>query len=72
MFDVKKEKAASWFKSLRDDICAEFETLEREAPAELYPALVALLGGRELPGPETRRLWFAALDANRGRRTASA
>jgi len=38
MFDAKKEKAAGWFKTLRDDICAEFETLEREAPSELYPS----------------------------------
>ena len=37
MFDAKKEKATAWFKTLRDDICAEFETLEREAPSELYP-----------------------------------
>ena len=37
MFDAKKDKAAAWFKTLRDDICAEFETIEREAPADLYP-----------------------------------
>ena len=36
-FAFKKETAAAWFKTLRDNICAEFETLEREAPAELYP-----------------------------------
>ena len=36
MFDARKDKAAAWFKSLRDDICAEFEQLEREAPADLY------------------------------------
>jgi len=36
MFETKKDKAATWFKTLRDDICAEFEALEREAPSELY------------------------------------
>lgn len=36
-FAYKKETAAAWFKTLRDNICTEFETLEREAPAELYP-----------------------------------
>ena len=34
--DTKKEKAASWFRKLRDTICAEFETLERDAPENLY------------------------------------
>ena len=37
MFEEKKDKAAGWFKALRDDICAEFEAIEREAPASLYP-----------------------------------
>ena len=37
MFDDKKDKAALWFKSLRDQICAEFEKLEDEAPSALYP-----------------------------------
>ena len=37
MFDNKKTKAAAWFKSLRDEICAEFEALEREAPDNLFP-----------------------------------
>lgn len=36
-FDIKKDKAARWFKDIRNTICAEFETLEQEAPAELYP-----------------------------------
>ena len=35
-FDDKKQKAAAWFKELRNTICAEFETLEREASSELY------------------------------------
>ncbi len=37
LFAEKKTTAAAWFKSLRDQICAEFEALEREAPADLYP-----------------------------------
>jgi len=36
MFSEKKEKAASWFEALRDQICTEFEKLEAEAPAALY------------------------------------
>ncbi len=36
-FDTRKQLAANWFRSLRDTICAEFETLEREAPDNLYP-----------------------------------
>lgn len=35
--EIQKETAAGWFKTLRDEICAEFETLEREAPSDLYP-----------------------------------
>ena len=35
--DTKKACAKAWFESLRDQICAEFERLEDEAPADLYP-----------------------------------
>ena len=35
--DERKQRAAEWFRELRDTICADFERLEREAPAELYP-----------------------------------
>jgi coproporphyrinogen III oxidase len=34
--DDRKARARAWFESLRDQICAVFETLEDEAPAELY------------------------------------
>tara|TARA_R110002020_G_scaffold29059_13_gene91973 strand:- start:40 stop:909 length:870 start_codon:yes stop_codon:yes gene_type:complete len=36
-FESQKTRAADWFKSLRNDVCAEFETLEREAASDLYP-----------------------------------
>lgn len=35
-FSARKDKASAWFKALRDQICAEFEALEREAPSDLY------------------------------------
>ena len=35
--DDKKVRARVWFESLRDQICAAFEQLEDEAPADLYP-----------------------------------
>lgn len=35
--DQKKEKAAAWFKELRDTICARFEILEADASDALYP-----------------------------------
>ncbi|MDO1558273.1 oxygen-dependent coproporphyrinogen oxidase [Brevundimonas sp. 2R-24] len=35
--DEKRELARGWFETLRDDICAAFEALEDEAPADLYP-----------------------------------
>ena len=33
----KKTAAAAWFKTLRGQICAEFEAIERDAPDTLYP-----------------------------------
>lgn len=37
MFDDRKTRTSAWFKALRDQICTEFEALEREAPSALYP-----------------------------------
>lgn len=34
--DTKRQQAATWFRTLRDSICAAFEKLEDEAPPELY------------------------------------
>jgi len=34
----RKTRARAWFESLRDQIIAAFESLEDEAPADLYPA----------------------------------
>ncbi|CCD90690.1 coproporphyrinogen III oxidase [Bradyrhizobium sp. ORS 375] len=33
----RKARARAWFENLRDQICAAFERLEDEAPAELFP-----------------------------------
>jgi coproporphyrinogen III oxidase len=35
--DERQARATAWFETLRDRICAAFEQLEDEAPAELYP-----------------------------------
>lgn len=35
--DDAKPRAKAWFESLRDQICAAFEALEDQAPADLYP-----------------------------------
>jgi coproporphyrinogen III oxidase len=43
--DQRKKRARAWFESLRDMICAEFETLEDE------------LGGVAPPGRFTRKEW---------------
>lgn len=37
IYSDKKERAAAWFKTLRNEICAEFEAIERDAPDSLYP-----------------------------------
>ncbi|MFC4725523.1 oxygen-dependent coproporphyrinogen oxidase [Glycocaulis abyssi] len=35
--EIRREEARIWFEGLRDRICAAFEALEDEAPADLYP-----------------------------------
>jgi coproporphyrinogen III oxidase len=35
--DDRADRASTWFASLRDQLCAAFEALEDEAPADLYP-----------------------------------
>lgn len=35
--EQQRSQARAWFERLRDRICAALETLEREAPAELFP-----------------------------------
>ncbi len=40
---------------------AALQVVDRD-PAWLYPATLALMAGKELPGPELRRVWFASLD----------
>src|SRR5262249_5187319 len=35
--EERKARAKAWFESLRDQMCAAFEQLEDEAPADLYP-----------------------------------
>ena len=37
LMDDRKTRARAWFEELRDRICAAFEALEDEAPADLYP-----------------------------------
>jgi coproporphyrinogen III oxidase len=46
--EERERRARAWFETLRDDICAAFEALEREAPAPLY--------GSE-PGRFVRTAW---------------
>ena len=37
LIEQRKARGAHWFETLRDQICAAFEKLERRAPAALYP-----------------------------------
>ncbi len=39
--EQQRAQAKTWFESLRDNICAEVELLEREAPADLFPGTPA-------------------------------
>ena len=44
----RRRRAAAWFESLRDRLCAAFEALEDAAPADLYP---------DSPGRFERKPW---------------
>lgn len=48
LLEDRKTAARAWFESLRDRIIAAFETLEDEAPADLYPGA---------PGRFERKPW---------------
>jgi coproporphyrinogen III oxidase len=48
--DSQKARAKAWFETLRDEICAAFEAIEDEAPADLYPGAP----GRFVRTPWTR------------------
>ncbi len=37
MFDERKQRAAGWFRDLRNDICRELQRVEDDAPDDLYP-----------------------------------
>ena len=39
--EQRRARAKVWFESLRDQICAEVEALEREAPEDLFPGAPA-------------------------------
>ena len=45
VLDARKTEASAWFRSLRDRICAAFETLEDEATGPFDP-LAATRAGR--------------------------
>jgi len=48
--DSQRARAKAWFETLRDEICAAFEAIEDDAPAELYPGAP----GRFVRTPWTR------------------
>ncbi|MDP1736809.1 MAG: oxygen-dependent coproporphyrinogen oxidase [Caulobacter sp.] len=48
LLEDRKTRARAWFESLRDQIIAAFESLEDEAPADLYPGA---------PGRFERKPW---------------
>jgi coproporphyrinogen III oxidase len=50
MLDNFKEPACAWFRELRDQLCAAFETLEAEAPSTLYDGTA----GKFTPSPWER------------------
>ena len=48
VLEDRKTHTRTWFESLRDEICATFETLERNAPTSLYD---------QAPGSFVRSPW---------------
>ena len=52
VLDARKANARAWFESLRDRICAAFETLEDNAPADLYPGEAARFTFKPWSRPE--------------------
>lgn len=54
--DIKKQQASEWFKSLRNDICAEFEKLENELTGTIHHAKDA--------GRFERKTWKRATEDN--------
>jgi coproporphyrinogen III oxidase len=57
MAEDHRAQARAWFESLRDRICAEIETLERDAPANLFPGT---------PATFTRKPWTRATGSGGG------
>ena len=55
MDESRKNRARAWFETLRDRIIADFEALEDEAPAALYPGA---------PGRFVKTPWARAKGAN--------
>ena len=55
--EQQRARSKVWFESLRDRICAEVETLEREAPAALFPGD---------PGTFTYKPWTRAAGSGGG------
>jgi coproporphyrinogen III oxidase len=53
----QRSQAKVWFESLRDRICAEVESLEREAPSDLFPGSPAVF---------TYKLWVRSTGSGGG------
>ena len=51
-FDERKTRAAAWFRTLRDQICTAFETLEDGVPSDRPPGRFELRETRRGEGPD--------------------